>query len=76
SKVNRSFVVQALQYCLNAFDDTRPLSALVIISPEGFSSKQFCDDSLCLTAIRSIPILPIIGETGSCVYYGFYCQAR
>ncbi|GAN04955.1 hypothetical protein MAM1_0078d04422 [Mucor ambiguus] len=43
NKVNHAFVARAIRYCLNIFDDVKALPALVVISIDGFSSKEFRD---------------------------------
>ncbi|KAG1037895.1 hypothetical protein G6F43_012766 [Rhizopus delemar] len=43
NKVNHAFVARVIRYCLNIFDDVRALPALVVISIDGFSSKEFRD---------------------------------
>ncbi|KAG0179400.1 hypothetical protein DFQ28_003345, partial [Apophysomyces sp. BC1034] len=45
NKVSHSFIARAIRYCLNVFDETKSLPVLIVISAEGFSSKQFRDAS-------------------------------
>ncbi|CEG82530.1 hypothetical protein RMATCC62417_17210 [Rhizopus microsporus] len=44
-KVDQAFIIRAIRYCLNAFEDTKSLPILVVISINGFSSKKFRDTS-------------------------------
>ncbi|ORE09230.1 hypothetical protein BCV72DRAFT_254930 [Rhizopus microsporus var. microsporus] len=41
SKVNHSFIVRVIRYCLSVFDEAKSLLVLIVISAEGFSRKQF-----------------------------------